>query len=118
MPILEFYSPDTHKIYTFLARNSEQAQKVPKCPDGLEYKMEKMVSTFAVLKRSETDDASDEPGLEAAMGEVEQLIGGIDENNPDPKKLGYALRKMSEISGQPLGGNMEEMVRKLEEGVA
>jgi hypothetical protein len=61
-----------------------------------------------------TDPAQD-ARLEAAMGELERDFEGLDEN--DPRQMGRAMRRMSELTGEPLDGEMEEVVRKLEEGV-
>ena len=44
MPIYEFMSHDTGKIYSFFARSNFYADKIPLCPDGKHFKMEK--STF------------------------------------------------------------------------
>jgi hypothetical protein len=41
-------------------------------------------------------------------------MDSVDEN--DPRAMGRMMRRMSEISGESLDGEMEEMVRKLEEG--
>ena len=48
MPIYEFYSPDTNKVYSFFARSLSLGQKVPRCPDKPGARMERMVSRFAV----------------------------------------------------------------------
>lgn len=135
MPIYEFYSPDTKKIYTFFARNREQAERIPKCPDNPEFRMVKVPSTFSISKgagsrKSGSDEGGPESGAEtegperqiderammSVMGEMEKAIAGMDENNPDPRLLGRMMRRMAEVSGERLDGQMEEMVRKLEEG--
>jgi len=38
----------------------------------------------------------------------------VDEN--DPRAMGRMMRKMSEMTGEKIDGEMEEVVRKLEEG--
>ena len=48
------------------------------------------------------------------MGEMESLLGGVDEN--DPRSIGRAMRKLAETSGEPMDGDMEEVVRRLESG--
>jgi hypothetical protein len=123
MPILEFYSPDTHRIYTFYARNREQGSRIPPCPDNPGYRMERMISAFSVTglhrKAENTADgapAAEDPRLMAAMSEMERAMAGMDENNPDPRQMGGILRRMAEISGEPLTGGLEEMVRRLEAG--
>lgn len=153
MPIYEYYSPDTNKIYQFFARSKAQAESIPACPDNPAFRMVRVPSTFAiggVTRKSKKDEAKPaeggeqpgapglppggpggpgEPGagdgepldpakearLEAAMGELERDFEGLDEN--DPRQMGRAMRRMSELTGEPLDGEMEEVVRKLEEGV-
>jgi hypothetical protein len=52
--------------------------------------------------------------MEAAMGAMEGEFANLDEN--DPRAMGRMMRRMSEITGEKLDGEMEEVVRKLEEG--
>ena len=59
-------------------------------------------------------DEADDPRMEAAMDQLEREMDGIDEN--DPKAMGRMMRRMSELTGEKLDGEMEEVVRKLEEG--
>ena len=124
MPIYEFYSPDNHKVYQFYARNAGQAEQTPSCPDNPEFRMVKLVSGFAignVEKQSPGDGGEGGPGMDdpkmmAAMAEMEKAVSGMDEDNPDPRQMGRLMRQMAEMTGEPLVGDMEEMVRKLEEG--
>jgi putative FmdB family regulatory protein len=123
MPIYEFYCPDNHKVYQFFARNAEQAERIPKCPDNADYRMVKQVSAFAISgteKKSSGKSADgaemDDPKLMAAMAETERSVSGMDEDDPDPRQMGKLMRQMAEMTGEALTGEMEEMVRKLEEG--
>jgi hypothetical protein len=122
MPIFEFFSPDTNKIYSFYARNSQQAKLIPVCPDGIAYRMERVISRFAVTGRKENSrneaDRSDmdNPRLQAAMGELEHAISGMDDENPDPRQMGALMRKMADLSGERMDGTMEEVIRRLEQG--
>lgn len=124
MPIYEFYCPDNHKLYQFYARNAEQAEHIPKCPDNPDFKMVKKVTGFAIgssEKQSgqaggEAGPDMDDPKMLAAMAEMEKAVSGMDEDNPDPRQMGILMRQMAEMTGEPLSGEMEEMVRKLEEG--
>ena len=50
------------------------------------------------------------------MKELETSISGMDEDNPDPKQMGSLMRRMCEMS-EHMDEPMEEVVRKLEEGV-
>lgn len=123
MPIYEFYSPDTHKIYSFLARSLRAKDAVPRCPDGTDYRMERVVSQFAYLKgRGEDAQPGDENmtgddlQMEAALGQLEKEFQGIDDENPDPRQLGSMMRRMQEITGQKLPSSMQEMMARLESG--
>jgi hypothetical protein len=48
------------------------------------------------------------------MGAMEGEFANIDEN--DPKAMARMMRRMSEMTGEKIDGEMEEVVRKLEEG--
>lgn len=122
MPIYEFYSPDTRKIYTFFARSLAYAGRTPRCPDQPKAKMEKLISKFSVTGRAkEKPDLggggeSDDPRLDAAMAEMEREFGGLDENNPDPRHLARMMRKMSSLTGEKMPAQMEEMIARMERG--
>ncbi len=126
MPIYEYYCPDNHTIYQFYAKTLAQAARVPICPANPKYRMEKRFSTFAVTKSGGKEEgaagtesgAGDDPAMdarmEAAMGEMEREFSSVDEN--DPRAMGRMMRRMAELTGEKLDGEMEEVVRKLEEG--
>lgn len=132
MPIYEYYCPDNNKIYQFYAKTVAQGETIPTCPDNPEYRMVKKVSDFAIGSRAKKSisegsspggegnssaadgDNMDDPRMEAAFGQLEREMEGVDEN--DPKAMGRMMRRMSELTGENLDGEMEEVVRKLEEG--
>src|SRR5271170_2824350 len=124
MPIFEFYCPDNHRIYQFYARSLAQGSLVPKCPDNPKFRMQKMLSAFAVTGpgRARPGDSGapreegqkDDPRMEAAMGQMEREFSSVDEN--DPRAMGRMMRRMADLTGEPIAGEMEEVVRKLEEG--
>lgn len=121
MPIYEFYSPDTHKIYSFFARSLSWADKTPLCPDDPSARMQRQVSGFAVTRaRAESEDEpgaeADDPKMAAAMAQLEREMGSIDEEHPDPRQLGQLMRRMSDLTGEKLPGPMREMVERLERG--
>lgn len=122
MPIYEFYSPDTNKIYSFFARSPSMARKVPRCPDKPGARMERLVSRFAVTGRAKekSEDKGPEdnfdPRLERAMAEMEREMASIDENNPDPRQLGRLMRKLVDASGQKMPEEMNHMLERLERG--
>lgn len=143
MPIYEYYCPDNNRIYQFFAKTLAQGETIPKCPDNPAFRMVKRVSGFAIggaTKKSTGEkpagDAAgaggdapagpegagapggpgetDDPRMEAAFSQLEREMESIDEN--DPRAMGRMMRRMSELTGEKLDGEMEEMVRKLEEG--
>lgn len=120
MPIYEFYSPDTHKIYSFLSRRLLPAVPVPSCPDGSTHRMEKLVSRFSFTGRAKEPTSAPlpdpDPRQEAAMLEMAREMEAIGDDNPDPRVLGRMMRRMMDLTGQKAPGEMEEMLRRLESG--
>ncbi len=136
MPIYEYYCPENHKIYQFFAKTLAQGQTLPQCPDNPAYRMERMMSAFAITGRNaepaapapaaadmESEGRPDGGGaggepedarMESAFSEMEREMDGVDEN--DPRAMGRMMRRMSELTGEKLDEQMEEVVRKLEEG--
>lgn len=130
MPIYEYYCPHNHKIYSFYAKTLAQGRTVPRCPDNPAYRMVKLLSPFAVTGRTRKSAVGDEAGkpdvgdtgtdaaedarMEAAMTAMEGEFANVDEN--DPRAMGRMMRRMAELTGEKLDGQMEEVVRKLEEG--
>jgi hypothetical protein len=123
MPIYEFFCTDNRRIYSFFARSLRLADRVPRCPDNPKWRMEKMISGFAITGRA-TEKTADAPGgdpddakMEAAMGEMEREFGHIaDNDNPDPRALAKMMRRMGEISGQKMPAQMDEVIARLEKG--
>lgn len=123
MPIYEFYCPNNNRIYSFLARTLAYAGKTPRCPDNPKFKLERVVSRFAVTGRAkEKPDAppgggpEDDPRMDVMMAEMEREFSGMDEENPDPRQLARMMRKMSSITGEKMPAEMEEMIGRMEKG--
>ena len=122
MPIYEFFCQETNKVYSFFARSPLKSGIVPKCPDNPDFPMQRLVSSFAVIggAKEPVDEAGesglDDPRMEAAMAELEREMAGMDEENPDPRKMGQLMRRMTEMTGEKMPEVMEEMVRRLESG--
>lgn len=129
MPIYEYYCPDNNTIYQFYAKTLAQGQSIPKCPDNPKFTMKKLVSAFAVTRGGKKDgpghssemgaepaggDSAEDARMEAAMNAMEREFSSVDEN--DPRAMARMMRRMSEITGEKIDGEMEEVVRKLEEG--
>ena len=126
MPIYEYYCPDNNKLYSFFARSLALRDAVPRCPDGEGLRMEKRVSRFSVTKASGSGEEGgpdddllagmDESKMEALMMEMEREMGGMDEENPDPRQLGRFMRKMADAMGGKVPEAMQEMIIRLEKG--
>lgn len=121
MPIYEFYCPDNHTVYQFLARTISQGSKTPRCPENASYRMERRVSRFAFLRGAKENDGDpfanlDDSQMEALMAEVERDMVGMDENNPDPRQLGHLMRKMTEVMGDKAPAELRDIIRRLESG--
>ena len=122
MPIYEFYCPDNHTVYQFLARSLAYRDKTPRCPENAAYRMEKRISKFAFLRGAkeptEADpfEGMDDDKMMQMMAGLEQDMAGMDENNPDPRQLGHVMRKMTDVLGDKAPAEMREMVRRLEAG--
>jgi NTP pyrophosphatase (non-canonical NTP hydrolase) len=124
MPIYEFFCQNNRRIYSFFARSMRFADKVPRCPDNPKWKMDKMISGFAITGRAKEPSAGpaggddfDDAKMEAAMGEMEREFGGLaDSDNPDPRALARMMRRVGELSGQKLPAEMDEVIARLEKG--
>lgn len=122
MPIYEFFCPENNTVYSFLAKSLAYQDRTPRCPHDPAYSMKKRVSGFAFIgkaKESSDDgpmDDMDDAKMERVMAELERDMAGFDENNPDPRQMAHLMRKMADLSGEKLPGEMEEMVRRLEAG--
>lgn len=126
MPIYEFYSPDTNRIYSFYARRL-MPKAIPRCPDGPQFRMQRIVSSFAVIGRAKdpsenpdspqtNDDLDLNPRQEAAMREMMREIESMGDTEPDPRTLGKMMRRFLDLSGQKAPGELEEMLSRLEKG--
>ena len=96
--------------------------------------MEKLISGFSITGQhsdqesvlSESDSTSnDDPfaDMESSqakqvMSELEKSMHGLDDENPDPRQMGSMMRKICEMTGEKVDEPMEEILRKLEEGVS
>jgi hypothetical protein len=124
MPIYEYYCANNHTVYQFYAKSLAQGKLTPKCPDNPKWPLKKVVSQFAFTGRAEEPKADadtpageggvDDARMEAAMAAMESEFASVDEN--DPRAMARMMRRMSELTGEKIDGEMEEVVRKLEEG--
>ncbi len=127
MPIYEYYCERNHTIYQFYAKTFAQGNLTPKCPDNPQFQLKKMVSGFAITSGAGKDaaveakadlgvgaDPAEDARMDSAMGAMEKEFSSVDEN--DPKAMARMMRRMADLSGEKIDGEMEEVVRKLEEG--
>ena len=130
MPIYEYLCKDCNRVFQFMVHNPKTARKAT-CPQCEGENMKKMMSGFGIGKatrKSQADatgsggsgagdagaDPLDNPRAEREMMKLMSQAENMNEN--DPRQLGTLMRKMSDITGEPLDGEMEEAVRRLEAG--
>jgi putative FmdB family regulatory protein len=118
MPIYEFYCPDCHMIFNFFSRTIN-TEKIPPCPKCNRSKLDRQMSSFAVLRRAKADQDDglpdiDESKLEKAMTALASEAEGINED--DPKQAAQLMRKLTHMTGLELGAGMEEALRRMEAG--
>jgi hypothetical protein len=122
MPIYEFFCPNNRRIYSFFARSLRFSELTPRCPDNAKWKLEKMISGFAVTGRAKEAPAmggedGDDPKMDAAMEAMEREFGSLgDTDNPDPRSLAKMMRRMGELTGQKMPEQMNEVIARLEKG--
>lgn len=118
MPIYEFYCPDCHTVFSFLSR-SVDTDKRPDCPRCKRKAIERRPSRFAVSRglqekpEGDLGDVDDER-LDRAMASLAGELDGVDEN--DPRGAARLMRRLYESAGMPVGGVLEEALRRMESG--
>ena len=121
MPIYEFLCASCNKIFSFHSFKVA-TEKVPKCPKCSNADLRRVPSSFGVARTPKAsagqgDEAGaglDDPRMEQEMMRFASELEGMDEN--DPRAMAAAVRKMTEIAGEPVTPAMEEMIRRLEAG--
>ena len=118
MPIYEFLCESCNRIFSFHSFKVDP-DKIPTCPKCEAEDLKRVPSRFGVSAGSKTaaeggGDDFDDPGLEREMMKLASDLEGMDEN--DPRQMAAAVRKMTELAGEPVTPAMEEMIRRLEAG--
>jgi len=121
MPIYEFYCRPCHRVMSFLSR-AVNTQKTPACPHCGRTDLARRASAFAISKGRKEEPKADAPGvpgfdesrLESAMESLAGDLDSLDEN--DPRQGAQLMRKLFSATGMPVGGGMEEALRRMEAG--
>jgi putative FmdB family regulatory protein len=118
MPIYEFLCPSCNRIFSFHSFKVDPA-RVPSCPKCDAGNLRRVPSRFGVGAARKTapeggEDGLDDPRIEREMMKLAADLEGMDEN--DPRQMAAAVRKMTELAGEPVTPAMEEMIRRLEAG--
>ena len=120
MPIYEYLCAGCNKIFSFHSFKMAR-KKTPTCPKCGAGDLSRVASSFGVAARSKapasagSDDGDfDDPRVEREMMRFAAELENMDEN--DPKAMAKAVRKMTEIAGEPVTPAMEEMICRLEAG--
>jgi putative FmdB family regulatory protein len=118
MPVYEFLCRSCNRIYSFHSFKVDP-DKVPSCPKCGDEDLRRVPSRFGVASASKTETGEgggdfDDPRLEREMMKLAADLEGMDEN--DPRQMAAAVRKMTELAGEPVTPAMEEMIRRLEAG--
>ena len=120
MPIYEFLCSACNRIYSFHSFKVDPA-KVPACPKCAATDLVRVPSRFGVAATRKAGTAPggggddlDDPRMEREMMKLASELEGMDEN--DPRQMAAAVRRMTELAGEPVTPAMEEMIRRLEAG--
>ena len=120
MPVYEFLCLKCNRIYSFHSFSVSIA-KVPACPKCGDRDLRRVPSRFGVAASAKAAVTGDDPGTEADDPRLEREmmrfaseLENMDEN--DPRAMAAAVRRMTEIAGEPVTPAMEEMIRRLEAG--
>ncbi len=124
MPIYEFLCPNCNTVFSFHSFRVN-TEKIPVCPRCGGSDMRRVPSRFGIASsgKSGGDGAGtgqeggpdlDDPRVEREMMRLVSEMEGMDEN--DPRQMARVVRKMAQITGEPVTPAMEEMIRRLEAG--
>jgi putative FmdB family regulatory protein len=120
MPIYEFYCAHCHRVFSFLSRAVDTGTR-PGCPRCGRPELSRRVSAFAISKGRKQEPAPesppaafDEARLERAMESLAAEAEGMNED--DPRQSARLMRQLFSATGMPVGGRMEEALRRLEAG--
>ena len=120
MPVYEFLCATCNRIFSFHSFKVAP-EKTPVCPKCGASELSRVPSRFGVAAKTGSSGSAgaadgdfDDPGVEREMMRFAAELENMDEN--DPRAMAAAVRKMTEIAGEPVTPAMEEMIRRLEAG--
>ena len=120
MPVYEYLCQPCNRIYSFHSF-SVNPEKTPTCPKCGAEDLRRVPSRFGVnapRKAAGSGDGGgddlDDPRMEREMMRLASELEHMDEN--DPRQMAAAVRRMTELAGEPVTPAMEEMIRRLEAG--
>ncbi len=119
MPIFEFFCPDCHAVFSFLATSGDEGRR-PACPQCQRPDLERQPSTFAVGRGAQApeEDLAGEVSdarLAEAMSGLAQNLESLGDDS-DPRVLSRALRAFGSETGLDLGPGLQEALDKLDQG--
>ena len=122
MPIYEFLCRQCNRIYSFHSFKVA-SEKTPMCPKCSATDLRRVPSSFGISSAPKVGEGGggaddgpdfDDPRVEREMMRFASELENMDEN--DPRAMAKAVRKMTELAGEPITPAMEEMIRRLEAG--
>ncbi len=123
MPIYEFLCESCNVVFSFHSFRIDTTT-VPACPRCGGGRMVRVPSRFGVGTVARRNGADlpgdgggpdlDDSGLEREMMRLASEMEGMDEN--DPRQMAQLVRRMADLTGEPVTPAMEEMIRRLEAG--
>lgn len=119
MPIYEFLCRACNRIYSFHSFKVGTT-KVPACPKCGAEDLRRCPSAFGIRaggpSRSENEAGAEpeDPRMESELMRFAAEMEHMDEH--DPRAMARAVRKMTELAGEPVTPAMEEMIRRMEAG--
>ena len=107
MPIYEYYCYDcTKRVNVFFRTMSEASDAAAACPTCSGRHLRRLVSRVRMLR-------SEESRMES-MADDASLMSGLE--SEDPRALAGFMHRMSDEMGEPLDGEMSEVMDRLEAG--
>ncbi|HPC83608.1 MAG TPA: zinc ribbon domain-containing protein [Thermoanaerobaculaceae bacterium] len=125
MPIFEYLCRTCNRIYSFLSL-SPRPDTAPACPKCAATDLVRVPSTFAVASsgKGKPEPAAggaatgpDDAAMSRLEHEVMHMADSLDEKDAeDPRVMARMMRRLAEVSGEPVTPAMSEMFRRMEAG--